>query len=88
MTASTQETSRLTGESPSARPSGSVDWQQCPHDWRPHFGTIKQCQKCGATVAVSMDGHSKAIWPPLSEWMDGLIPPNDQAHARREEPRT
>lgn len=62
----------------SLEPVGSVDWRQCPHDFQLHFGTIKRCRKCGATVAVSMDGKPKDIWPPLSEWMDGLIPPNDK----------
>lgn len=56
-----------------ARRAGSADWRECRHRFEPFFGPIMRC-RCGATVAASVDGQPRDIWPPNAQ-----VPPTAPA---------
>lgn len=49
---------------PLAPAAGSADWWDCRHRFELFFGPIIKCVHCGATVAASVDGQPRDIWPP------------------------
>ena len=40
------------------------NWNTCIHSFRPYFGPVLHCVKCGASTMASMDGKPKSILPP------------------------
>lgn len=65
---------RTAAERPLAPAAGSAKWMTCSHHFEFFFGPIMKCVHCGATVAASVDGQPRDIWPPNAQ-----VPPTAPA---------
>ena len=49
-----------------------TDWRDCVHRFKPWFGPVLKCQRCGASTMVTMDAkESKPIYPPARDELKG-----------------